>query len=83
MSAIRRRTAWCRLLPNQERANTERKFFGKLRELGEIDADNVDIFGTDTTTPYYSSCRDIEHGKSAQGCVMYTVVYGKKADALP
>ena len=25
---------------------------------------------------YYSNCEDIEHGKSAQGCVIYAVVYG-------
>ena len=34
-------------------------------------ASNADYVGHQ----HYSNCGDVEHGKSAQGCVVYTVVY--------
>ena len=33
---------------------------------------NADLHGTDAIP----NCGDIEHGKSAQGCAIYTVLYG-------
>ena len=41
-------------------------------ESSRRDGSNTDLVGT----VHYSNCGDIEHGKSAQGGVLYTVVYG-------
>ena len=41
-------------------------------ERSRMDASIANHYGTDTTL----NCRDIEHGKSVQGCVVYTVLYG-------
>ena len=57
-----------RLLNNQKGANTERHVFGKLSAR----CFKPPLFWH----RYYSNCEDIEHGKSAQGCVIYAVVYG-------
>ena len=56
-----------RLLDNQKGANTERYVFGKLSSIYS----NADLFGTDAIPTV-----DISTVKSAQGCVMYTVVCG-------
>ena len=59
-----------RLLENQEGANTERYVFGKL---------SARCFQRRPCWHrHYSSCGDIDHGKSAQGCVMHTVLYGNR-----
>ena len=59
-----------RSLHNQVGANTERYVFGTISSAR---CSNADLFGT---RHYSSCCGDIEHGKSAQGGVLYTVVYG-------
>ena len=56
-----------RLLDNQKGANTERYVFGELSSIYS----NADLFGTDAIPTV-----DISTVKSAQGCVMYTVVCG-------
>ena len=57
-----------RLFENQEGADTERYVFGKLlaRRFQRRPFRHRHCF----------SCEDIGHGESAQGCVIYTVVYG-------
>ena len=64
-----------RLLDNQEDANTERYVFGKLSAR----CFQRRLFWH----RHYSNCGGIEHGKSAQGCVIYTyIVYGVRAAAI-
>ena len=62
-----------RLLDNQEGASANSVTYRTIRlrkALGEMFS-NADFFWHQ----HYSDCGDIERGQSAQGCVMYTVVY--------
>ena len=60
-----------RLFDNQEGAHTERHAFGKLWTRC--------FQRRPFRHRHDSSCGDIEHVKSAQGCVIYTGVYGAHA----